>query len=139
METKGTGVALQSLSSPWSKVAEFVKKYSTCEGCYQVVYQHKFVLLNHLRHGRLINMPYYLLGFLKNMAHYTVNGKHQLLSLKHHRLVQILINRGFSLNHPPLLNNPPHQIEENFQQSEDSSQQAAGNQQSIAETPQLST
>jgi len=119
VETKGRGVALQSLPPPWSKVAEFVKQYFTCEGCYQVIYQHDFILLNHLRHGHLINMPYYLLGCLKNMSCYTVNAKHQLLSLKHHRLVQLLINRGFALNHPPLLINPPQQIEENPQQAEE--------------------
>jgi len=146
VETKGRGVALQSLPPPWPKVVEFVKQYFTCEGRYQVVYQHDFVLLNHLRHGRLINMPYYLLGCLKNMAHYTVNAKHQLLSLKHHRLVQLLINRGFSLHNPPPLNNSPQQakenpqqVEENFQQSEENSQQATENQQPAAEIPQLST
>jgi len=119
VETKGRGVALRSLPPPWSKVAEFFKQYFTCEGRYQVVYQHDFVLLNHLRHGRLINMPYYLLSCLKNMAHYTVNAKHQLLSLMHHRLAQLLINRGFALNHPPLLINPPQQVEEIPQQIEE--------------------
>ena len=86
VEAKGRGVALQSLPPPWPKVAEFVKQYLTCEGRYQVIYQHDFVLLNHLRHRQLINMPYYLLGCLKIMSRYTVKSKHPLLSLKHHRL-----------------------------------------------------
>lgn len=109
MEPKGRGVALQSLPQPWSKVAEFVKQYLTCEGHYQVIYQHDFVLLNHLRHGQLINMPYYLLGCLRNMSRYTVNAKHPLLSLKHHRLAQLLINICFALNNLPPLINPLQQ------------------------------
>ena len=136
VETKGRGVALQSLPLPWLKFVEFVKQYFTCEGRYQVIYQHDFVLLNHLRHGHLINMPYYLLGCLKNMSRYTVNAKHQLLSLKHHRLVQLLINRGFALNHPPLLINPPQGIEENPQQDEEIPQQAEEIPQQAEEIPQ---
>ena len=38
VEPKGRGVALQSLPQPWPKVDEFVKKYLTCEGRYQVIY-----------------------------------------------------------------------------------------------------
>ena len=87
VEPKGRGVSLCSLPPPLPKVAEFFKHYLTCKGRYQVVYQHDFVLLNHLRHGRLLNMPYYLLGCLKNMSHYSMNAKYPLLSLTHHRLV----------------------------------------------------
>ena len=119
MEAKGRGVALQSLPPPWSKVSEFVKQYLTFEGRYQVIYQHNFVLLNHLRNGQLINMPYNLLGCLKNMSRYTVNAKHPLLSLKHHRLAQLLINRGFALNHLPPLINPLQKREENPQPEEE--------------------
>ena len=106
VQPKGRGVALQSLPPPWPKVAEFVKQYLTCEGQYQVIYQHDFVLLNHLRHGQLINMPYYLLGCLKNMSRYTVNSKHPVHSLKHHRLAQFLINRGLAKNNPTPVINP---------------------------------
>ena len=35
------------------------------------------------------------------MSRYTVNAKRPLLSLKHHRLAQLLINRGLALNNPP--------------------------------------
>lgn len=110
MEPKGRGVALQSLPRPWPKVAKFVKQYHTCEGQYQVIYKHDFVLLNHLRHVQLINMPYYLLGYLKNMSLYTVNAKHLLHSLKHYRLAQLLINRGLAENNPsPIINPQPEQ------------------------------
>jgi len=139
VEAKGRGVAVRSLPPPWLKVAEFVKHYFTYEGRYQVVYQHDFILLNHLRHGRLVNMPYYLLGCLKNMAHYTVNARHQLLCLTHHCLVQLLINRGFALHNLPPLINLPQQVEENPQQNEENSHQDAETQQPAAGTPQLST
>jgi hypothetical protein len=103
---KGRGVQLSSLPPPWPEVARFIKHYLTCEGRYQVVYQHDFLLLSHLRHNRRVNLPYYLLGCLKNMAHYCRKAKDPTLSLTHHRLVQLLINRGFEQQNRPL-NNPP--------------------------------
>jgi hypothetical protein len=106
IEFKGRGVQLSSLPPPWPEVARFIKHYLTCEGRYQVVYQHDFLLLSHLRHNRRVNIPYYLLGCLKNMAHYCRKAKDPTLSLTHHRLVQLLIQRGFSQQNPPL-NNPP--------------------------------
>jgi hypothetical protein len=100
---KGRGVQLSSLPPPWPEVARFIKHYLTCEGRYQVVYQHDFLLLSHLRHNKRVNIPYFLLGCLKNMAHYCRRAKDPAQSLTHHRLVQLLINRGFEQqNHPPL-------------------------------------
>jgi hypothetical protein len=99
---KGRGVQLSSLPPPWPEVARFVKHYLTCEGRYQVVYQHDFLLLSHLRHDKRVNIPYFLLGCLKNMAYYCRRAKDPAQSLTHHRLVQLLINRGFEQqNHPP--------------------------------------
>jgi hypothetical protein len=103
---KGRGVQLSSLPPPWPEVARFIKHYLTCEGRYQVVYQHDFLLLSHLRHNRRVNIPYFLLGCLKNMAHYSRKAKDPPQSLTHHRLVQLLINRGFEQQNRPL-NNPP--------------------------------
>jgi hypothetical protein len=103
---KGRGVQLSSLPPPWPGVARFIKHYLTCEGRYQVVYQHDFLLLSHLRHNKRVNIPYYLLGCLKNMAHYCRTAKDPTLSLTHHRLVQLLIQRGFAQQSPPV-NNPP--------------------------------
>jgi hypothetical protein len=103
---KGRGVQLSSLPLLWKEIARFIKHYLTCEGRYQVVYQHNFLLLSHLRHNKRVNIPYFLLGCLKNMAHYCRRAKDPTQSLTHHRLVQLLINRGFKQqNHP--LNNPP--------------------------------
>jgi hypothetical protein len=92
---KGRGIQLSSLPPPWSGVAKFIKHYLTCEGQYQVVYQHELLLLSHLRHNRHVNIPYYLLGCLRNMVPYCRKAKDPTLSLTHHRLVQLLINRGF--------------------------------------------
>jgi hypothetical protein len=100
---KGRGVQLSSLPPPWPEVARFIKHYLTCEGRYLVVYQHDFLLLSHIRHNKQINIPYFLLGCLKNMVHYCRRAKDPVQSLTHHRLVQLLINRGFEQqNHPPL-------------------------------------
>jgi hypothetical protein len=68
IEPKGRGVRLSSLPPPWPEVEKFVKHYLTCEGRYQVVYEYDFVMLSHFRHARLVNIPYYLLGCLKNMS-----------------------------------------------------------------------
>jgi hypothetical protein len=102
---KGRGVQLSSLPPSWLEVARFIKHYLTCEGCYQVVYQHDFLLFSHLRHNRRVNIPYYLLGYLKNMAYYCQKEKDLTQSLTHHCLVQLLINRGFEQQNRPL-NNP---------------------------------
>jgi hypothetical protein len=103
---KGRGIQLSSLPPPWTEVTKFIKHYLTCEGRYQVVYPHDFLLLSHLRHNKWVNLPYYLLGCLKNMAHYCRKEKDPTLSLTHHHLVQLLINRGFEQQNLPL-NNPP--------------------------------
>jgi hypothetical protein len=106
IEPKGWGVRLSSLPPPWLEVEKFVKHYLTCKGRYQVVYQHNFVLLSHLRHNRLVKIPYYLLGCLKNMSHYCKKAKDPALSLTRHCLIQILIQKGFSQQNPPLKNPP---------------------------------
>jgi hypothetical protein len=73
VQMKGRGANVSSLPEPWGKVSEFVKRYITSEGRYQVVYFSDFVLLSHLRHQKLINIPYYLLHCLHNMAHLSRN------------------------------------------------------------------
>jgi hypothetical protein len=103
---KGRGIQLSSLPPPWPEVTKFIKRYLTCEGRYQVVYQHELLLLSHLRHNRRVNIPYYLLGCLKNMVPYCRKAKDPTLSLTHHRLIQLLIQRGFAQQNPPV-NNPP--------------------------------
>jgi hypothetical protein len=71
------------------------------------VYQHELLLLSHLRHNRHVNIPYYLLGCLRNMVPYCQKAKEPILSLTHHRLCQLLINRGFQQQNHPLINPVP--------------------------------
>jgi len=83
-----------------------------------------------------------------------MNAKYPLLSLTHHRLVQLLIRRGFARQNPPLLNNPPPEphedveipqaVAENPQETAEVPRAAAKNpqesaeiSQTAAETPQL--
>jgi hypothetical protein len=116
---KGRGIQLSSLPPPWPGVAKFIKHYLTCEGRYQVVYQHELLLLSHLRHNRHVNIPYYLLGCLRNMVPYCRKAKEPTLSLTHHRLVQLLINRGFEQqNHPPINPAPAAEIPHEKQQQD---------------------
>jgi hypothetical protein len=48
VQTKGRGVDDNSLPEPWGEIAEFLKRYITYEGRYQVVYFSDFILLSHL-------------------------------------------------------------------------------------------
>jgi len=45
------------------------------------------------------------------MSHYYKKAKYPTLSLTHHRLVQLLIQKGFAQQNPPL-NNPPINTQE---------------------------
>jgi hypothetical protein len=75
------------------------------------------------RHARLVNIPYYMLRCLKNMLHYSKKAKNPALSLTHHRLTQLLIQKGFAPQNPPLKNPPidpqePVEIPENLQEQQ---------------------
>jgi hypothetical protein len=102
VQTKGRGVDVSSLPIPWGKVSEFVKRYITCEGRYQVVYFSDFILLSHLRHQKLINIPYYLLHSLHNMAHFVKKSKNPKNCISNHRLIGLLIRRGMGIPNDPL-------------------------------------
>ena len=81
VQRRARGVALERFPRPWGQVVVFLKRYITCEGIFRVVSICYFVLLSHLHHGRLINMPFYLSNILQNMAHYVRSlDTHSLLS-----------------------------------------------------------
>jgi hypothetical protein len=84
VQNKGRGVDFNSLPEPWGKVAEFLKRYITCEGRYQVVYFSDFILLSHLRHQKFINIPYFLLHSLHNMAHFEKKSKNPKNCVSNH-------------------------------------------------------
>lgn len=48
----------------WEDVALFIQKFITCEGHFRIIFNYHFQLLAHLRTGKLINLPYYLLNSL---------------------------------------------------------------------------
>ena len=56
-----------------------------------VVYIYVFILLFHLRHGRLLNIPFYLLRTLQNMAHYVKTSRHPLTSVTNDGLIKLLV------------------------------------------------
>ena len=93
VQSSRRGITLHSLSRPWDQVAVFLKKYITCEGRYQTVYNSDLPLLSHLRHGILLNIPYYLLHDLRHMATFVQAAKHPFASLTHHGLIKLIILR----------------------------------------------
>jgi hypothetical protein len=105
VQPRGRGTTLESLPHPWKQVAIFLKKYITCEGRYKVVYNHDFILLSHLHHGRLVNMPYYLLKTLQNMAHYARRERVPVTCITNHGLIKLLVDRALNLQNraPPRL------------------------------------
>jgi hypothetical protein len=102
VQTKGRGADIISLPKPWGKVLEFIKRYITCEGRYQVVYFSDFILLSHLRHQKLINIPYYLLHSLHNTTHFVKRSKNPKNCLSNHRLIGMLICKGMGIPNDPL-------------------------------------
>jgi hypothetical protein len=102
VQTKGRGVDINSLPEPWGKVVEFLKRYISCEGRYQVVYFSDFILLSHLRHKKLINIPYYLLQSLHNMARFVKKSKSPKNCVSNHKLIDLLIRRGMGISNNPL-------------------------------------
>jgi hypothetical protein len=113
IQTKGRGADVNSLPEPWGKVAEFVKRFITCEGRYQVVYFYDFILLSHLRHKKFINIPYFLHHSLKNMSHFVKKSKNPKNCLSNHRLIGLLIQKGMGISNNPLpivVDHPPSML-----------------------------
>jgi uncharacterized membrane protein YcgQ (UPF0703/DUF1980 family) len=102
VQTKSRGEDVSSLPEPWGKVSKFVKRYITCKGRYQVIYFSYFILLSHLRHQKLINIPYYLIHSLHNMDHFVRKSKHPMNCLSIHKLIWLLIHRGMGIPNDPL-------------------------------------
>ena len=93
VQSSRRGIALHSLPQPWDQVSIFLKKYITCEGRHQTIYNSELPLLSHLRHGTLLNIPYYLLHDLCHMAAFVQAAKHPFASLTHHGLIKLIILR----------------------------------------------
>jgi hypothetical protein len=102
IRTKGQGADVNSLPEPWGKVAEFVKRFITCEGRYQVIYFSDFILLSHPRHQKFINIPYFILHSLNNMAHSVKKSKTPKNFFSNHILIRLLIHKGMGISNNPL-------------------------------------
>ena len=100
MQPRGRGTTIKFLPQPLDQVVVFLKKYITCEGRYKIVYTYDFVLLSHLHHGSLINMPYYLLESLHNMAYYVRQSCFPQGSVTRHCLIKLIVLRALEIqNH----------------------------------------
>ena len=55
-----------------------------------------------MRHQKLINIPYYLLQSLHNMAHFVKKSKSPKNCVSNHRLIGLLIRRGMGISNNPL-------------------------------------
>ena len=91
LQHKRHGIAITSLPPPWDTVSFGIQKFLTCEGRYTILYHYHFKLLAHLRHGHLINIPYFLYGMLKQMASHVQRAKHPSSSVSHHGLIKLLV------------------------------------------------
>lgn len=56
-----------------------------------MVFNYHFMLLSHLLLGELVNMPYFLLESLKNMAHFVQHSQLPHTCVTNHGLVKLLI------------------------------------------------
>lgn len=65
MEGNGKGIQRPSFPPPWEEVAMGIHKFLTYEGIHIMVFVYNFKLMIHLRHSKLINLPYFLLKTLE--------------------------------------------------------------------------
>ena len=81
---------------PWNEVVVFFKKYIMCEGRYQTMYFSELLLLSHLHHRDLLNVPFYLFKDLHLMVGFVRSSQHPYSSLTHHGLIKLLILRALA-------------------------------------------
>ena len=91
LQQKGHGIPRTSLPPPWDIVALGIQKFLTCEGRYTILYHYHFKIIAHLRHGHLINIPYFLYGMPNKMASHMLRSKHPASSISHHGLIRLLV------------------------------------------------
>lgn len=68
LEKKGRGIDIFSLPQAWGDVSLYIIEYITYEGRETIVSNYHFALLNHLHHGKLVNIPYFLLENIRHMS-----------------------------------------------------------------------
>jgi len=60
MMRSGLGFERTSLPKPWNEVDKVVMRYVTLEGHHKIVYAYHFGLLNHFKHGVVVNFPFFI-------------------------------------------------------------------------------
>lgn len=91
VRSQGKGVDTASLPPPWQNATYFIQKYITCEGRFTVLFHYHFMLLSHLHHGHLINLPYFLLQSLKHMAISMHSSKYPETCITNNGLIKLLV------------------------------------------------
>jgi hypothetical protein len=80
LEENKNGVKRESLPGPWDEVAYHMLKYIICEGRLSMLYAYHFIFLHHLRNlfhqipKENLNIPYFLLQYLRHMSYKVNNG-----------------------------------------------------------------
>lgn len=82
---------IKSLPHPWEDISFFIRKFITCEGHFWIIFNYCFPLLAHLRIGRLINLPHYLLKSLQHMAKVVKEEKHPKAHVTNLALIKLII------------------------------------------------
>lgn len=93
---KGMGIDRLSLPQPWADVSLYLIKYITCKGRATIVFNYHFPLLNHLRHQKLINLPYFLLGNIRHMATVVKTTVHPEMCVTNHGLIKFIVLNALS-------------------------------------------
>ena len=96
LQQNGHGIARTLLPPPRDKVTLSIQKFLTREGRYTILYHYHFKLLAHLRHGHLINVPYFLYVMLKQMASHVRRAKNPASSFSHHGLIKLLVSHSLA-------------------------------------------
>lgn len=91
MVKKGRKIDGLSLPQPWADVALYLVNYIIYEGREIIVFNYHFPLLNHLRHQKMMNLPYLLLENIRHMVVAVKTVAHLENYIKNHNLVKIIV------------------------------------------------
>lgn len=91
LEEKGRGINRLSLPHPWVDVTLGLIKYITFEGRSMIVFNYHFPLLDQIWHHQKINIPFYLLGNIKNMVEIVKTSTHPEACVTNHGLIKLIV------------------------------------------------
>jgi len=102
IRTKGRGVYVNSLPEPWGNLQSSSKGTLPAKAGTKLFY----FLISSYYHicdiKKFINIPYFLLHSLNNMAHFVKKSKNPKNCLSNHRLIGLLIHKGMGISNNPL-------------------------------------